>query len=321
MQQFLIRSLLFLALAIGVIAGVGTAIDSYIVRKASFKCKDGIHFVVLGNSHPEQAYNDSLIDHFQNLSQAAETYFYTYLKTRQLVEQNPRLDTFFIEFSNTDLLVDWNRFIWGSRVLFWRYPLYAPFMDFSEERVLMENNLSGLNGCLPVSLKDNLGRIIHHDLDYTGKIGGFVYNPRAKVDSFLAQKDLRQQFEARRLDQNTVCECNVLYLQKLMHYLADHGKKVYLIRSPLHPSYPGLGNEAKYQEILHGFGNIDYLDFKDFPLDNEDYVDLEHLNSRGGRIFSIWFNALIRQGLLQKVNKQQLIDENIKQIASMKRPL
>lgn len=314
MKQFLIRTLIFFVLVIGILAGFGKGIDSYISRKASFKCKDGIRYVVLGNSHPEQAYNDSLIDRFQNLSQAAETYFYTSIKTRRLVEQNPRLDTFFIEFSNTDLLAGWNKFIWGSRVLSWRYPLYSPFMDLSESRVLMEHNLSGLNSCLPLALKDNLGRILHHDLNYTDKIGGFVYNTRAKVDSILAQKDFRQQVALNRPAQNEISDCNVEYLQKLVHYLLDHGKKIYLVRSPLHPSYPGFANEAKYEEILHGFSNIEYLDFKNFSQDNEDYVDLEHLNFRGARKFSIFFNTLLREGLLQRENKQQLIDEKIKQM-------
>ncbi|MBN9379412.1 MAG: hypothetical protein J0H74_01520 [Chitinophagaceae bacterium] len=315
MKRFLIQSFIFLSIAVGLIAIVTVVMDAYIVRKASFKCRADAKYVVLGNSHPEQAYNDSLLDHFQNLAQAAETYLYTFIKAKEIFEQNKQIETVFIEFSNTDLLPEWNKWIWGSAVLSWRYPIYSPFMGMEENKVLLLNNFSGVNNCLPLSLKDNAIRVVHHDLDYSNEMGGFVYNTREKVDSFLEHDNLKENFERVRKNQDHISSYNVVYLTKLVQYLKEKHKRVILIRSPLHRSYPGLGNEAEYEKILHtAFVGVEYLDFNAFPLANADYVDLEHLNFRGARKFSLWFNQLLKEGLLDKENKQQFIEERIKEV-------
>lgn len=311
MKRFLIQSFLFLAIAIGLIASFMVIMDAYIVRKASFKCKADAKYIILGNSHPEQAYNDSLLDHFQNLAQAAETYLYTYVKAKEICRQNKQIETVFIEFSNTDLLVEWNKWIWGAKVLSWRYPIYSPFMSLKEKEVLVTNNFSGVSNCLPLSFKDNLVRVLHHNLDYTREIGGFVYNPRAKVDSFL-RLNISEEFKKMQ-ERKDVSSCNVLYLGKIVQYLKENNKRIILIRSPLHKRYPGLGNEAEYEKILHNeFAGVEYLDFKAFPLPDTDFVDLEHLNFRGARKFSAWFNQLLKEGLLEKENKQQFINEKMR---------
>jgi hypothetical protein len=49
----------------------------------------------------------------------------------------------------------------------------------------------------------------------------------------------------------------------------------------------------------------------DFP--NSHYLDPQHLNYGGAKDFSILFNTLIQNGLLKSVNKQQLIDNAIRQ--------
>jgi len=316
MKRFLIRSLVFFLIAIGLIASATAVTDIYVEKKASFKCRADARYIVLGNSHPEQAFNDSLIDHLQNVSQAAETYMYTFTKTKKILEQNLQIETVFLEFSNTDLLQEWNKWIWGSAVLNWRYPIYSPFMGLEDERVLLLNNFSGVTNCLALSLKDNLGRIMHHNLNYDKEMGGFVYNTREKADSILQNSDISQQLAYRKEHQDQISSYNLVYLEKLVHYLTVNKKRLFLIRCPLHHSYPGLGNEDEYHKILHDkFKGIEYLDFKAFPLPNTDYVDLEHLNYMGAKKFSLWFNDLLKEGLLEKENKQQFIDEKIKMLS------
>ncbi len=65
-----------------------------------FKSKKEFHIIILGHSHSECAYNDSLISGVANFSQSGESYFYTFFKTKKLIEQNPNINTVLIEFSN-----------------------------------------------------------------------------------------------------------------------------------------------------------------------------------------------------------------------------
>jgi hypothetical protein len=315
MKKFLTQLFFFLAITIGLIAITTVALELYIAKKARFKCRPDAEYIVLGNSHPEQAYNDSLIDHFQNIGQAAETYLYTYIKTKEIIDQNKQIKTVFIEYSNTDLLSAWNKYIWGSGVMFWRYPLYSPFMSIKEKSVLAVNNFSGLNSSLSFSLKENMIRIVHHDLDYSKAIGGFLYNEREKVDSLLAHSNIQEEFQSLKKHQDEISTYNVTCLSNLVAYLKANNKRVILVRSPLHKAYSGLANEEVYEKILHTqFADVEYLDFGSLPLANSDFVDLEHLNFRGARKFSIWFNQLLKEGLLDKENKQEFINEKMKEM-------
>jgi len=92
--------------------------------------------------------------------------------------------------------------------------------------------------------------------------------------------------------------------------------KVYLIRSPLHSKYTGIDNELKFKELLHKqLLNPEFLDFKDFPLQNDEFGDLEHLNYKGARIFSIFFNNLLSLNLLNKIDKQDFINNEISKLS------
>ena len=91
-----------------------------------------------------------------------------------------------------------------------------------------------------------------------------------------------------------------------------NGVRVYLIRSPLHPKYEGLQNETIYQEILHNeLQPAELLDFRNYPLSNSEFGDLEHANYKGAKKYSLFINKLLKAGLLEKPAKQKFIDEQI----------
>ena len=59
---------------------------------ASFKISPNIKYISLGHSHTQHAFNDSLISDFKNLGFAAESYFYTLIKTKMVLEQNRNIE-------------------------------------------------------------------------------------------------------------------------------------------------------------------------------------------------------------------------------------
>ena len=83
----------------------------------------------------------------------------------------------------------------------------------------------------------------------------------------------------------------------------------------MHPKYDGRDNEKIFQSILKSnFSGIEFLDFKDFPLSNSEYGDLEHLNYRGANKFSPFFDRLLKGGLLEKSDKQGFINSEMAKI-------
>ena len=50
--------------------------NHFINKNADFKLDKKTYHIVLGNSQPECAFNDSLISNFKNLAKSGESYFY-----------------------------------------------------------------------------------------------------------------------------------------------------------------------------------------------------------------------------------------------------
>lgn len=309
MKQFIKLSIAFLILLFTLICVI-IELSEYIVNKNSdFKLSNNTKYLLLGHSHPECAFNDSLIDNFKNISQSGESYYYTYFKAKEIIKQNPSIETVFIEFTNNQINESMNKWIWEEKYMSYRYPKYSPFMNLSDKAILVKNNLSGYFNSTSLSFKHNFGRILTRNFDYSKSVGGYLYLERDKTDSLVnnMKKDNPQ------LENLRISEYNIKYLTKIIDLCEEHGKKVILIRSPQHSMYSGYSNEHLYQKIRSNhFSSIEYLDFSKFPLDNSEFGDLEHLNHKGAKVFSIWFSQLLSNDFLDKEDKQGIVNEKIK---------
>lgn len=255
-------------------------------RQADFKIASAPRFIVAGNSHPECAFNDSLIPNFKNIAQAGEAYFYTYVKLKQVLEQNPSIETVFVEFSNDQVNKSTDKWIWNSEYMDYRYKQYSSFLDFYDNGLLVTRNPLGYLNTLSVALKQKVKRISKKDFLFGSRIGGYQYLKRYKTDSLLrALEHINCQTE-----QFIPSRYNILYLTRIIQLCEAQQRKVVLIRTPQHEKCNYFSNEFYYQEIRKKlFPHIDYIDFTNFPLSNHEFGDLEHLNHIGARRFSLWF--------------------------------
>ena len=113
---------------------------------------------------------------------------------------------------------------------------------------------------------------------------------------------------------------SLYYLEKIIKLCKDNNINVFLIRSPYHHKSPIIQNEYNLQMLKNlKFIDIEFLDFKDFPLKNSEFGDLNHLNYKGAIIFSKWFNAILKNGLLERVNKKQMIEMEINNLLKNKK--
>ena len=271
----------------------------------------------MGHSHPECAFNDSLILGLSNFGFSAESYYYTYLKTRKIIANNKQIKVVFIEFTNNQINEGMYYWTWGDMYLSKFFPSYLPLMDFSDLDFLWKKNWKGIITCPPKLYMRNityniLAALKLKNIETDNRFGGYTYLVRDKTDSLIniSLDTIKEKSPSK------ISETNILYLSKTIEFCLSHNVKVYLIRSPQHPKYPEVRNEQQFKEILFSkFLKIEFLDFKDFPLQNYEFADLEHLNYKGARVFSIFFNNLLDLNLLNKNNKQDFIDNEISKIS------
>jgi hypothetical protein len=310
-MKFFIRNMFLFGATCFLITGVMVFAERLLLnRQGHFVLPRGKKYIFLGHSHAQTAYNDMFIDSALNLASAGEAYFYTYIKLKKITENNKEKKIVFIEYSNNNILTEMDNWIWDDIHINYRYRLYSPYTDLSEMKVLYTKNPKVALICDIKSIVNNIYYIFNlKNIAVDQKMGGYIDLVRDKTDSLLHALSKNHK---ELLNDTNVSVTNIIYLKKMIDVCRQKGYSVYLIRTPLHPSYSGLANEEVFKKILsRDLGNVDFLDFKDYPLSNSDFGDLQHINFRGAKKYSIFFNKLLKQGLLSSNNKQEFINEQM----------
>jgi len=308
MKAFLKVTILFVVGLFASMAGLIEVAEYSVENNADFEVKSKPKYAVFGHSVAECAYNDTVITDFVNLCKSGESYFYSYVKVKKIVEQNPNLEVVFVEFTNNSIRKPMDIWIWGDKDLNFRYPMYSPFMDFEDKFMLAKNNITGFYNANSLTLKHNLGITIKKDYEYVSKIGAYQYLGNIVTDSTLnAAKPLKKKKNS---------DANLLYLRKIIDVCEANGKRVVLLRTPTHKNYSGMDNEEKYQGIRNDlFSSVDYLDLARFSAPDHQFADLKHLNYEGATRFSKWFDSVLKKGLLDQADMQSFVDSEIDSLA------
>ena len=279
--------------------------------KVSFKSKSVATYAIFGHSHPETAFNDSIISNFENFARSGDSYYYIYPKLKRIIEDNENIKVVFMEYTNNQVSSLMDEWIWGQRYLSSRYRLYEPFIALKDQEVILKNNFSEYVPLFFESRKKNFNRILDKDYfwsDYN-KFGGYLYLERDKTDSLLKSSNYKR---VKLENSDSISEVNLVYLRKILSFLKEKEIRTYLIRTPQHQLSASLNNESTFIDIFNErFSDIPFLDLNAFPLENSEYGDLEHLNYKGAYRFSLWFDSILKNGLLEAENKQDFINKQI----------
>lgn len=307
MKSFIVKVQMFLTVLITVLISLFLSYRYLANFKLNDKNSDSI--LIVGHSHPECAYNDSLIMNTVNFAESGESYFYTYVKVKKLIEQNPEIQTVLIEFTNNQIDYGMNEWIWNDENVNYRFPKYGAFMDAESYLLLLNHNPETLINSSKVLMKNSLKNIFT-GFKFQDGIGGFLYLDKNLADSVSTKSPVKAK-KAKKSG-NEVSKYNIKYLRETIDYLRYEKKDVFLVRSPQHKSYKGYRNEKQFQEILQAqFSDLEFLDFSNFPLPDSEFADYEHLNYKGAKKYSIWFNDLLKEGFLKQTNKQVIIENKM----------
>ncbi|MBW7890898.1 MAG: hypothetical protein H3C48_07715 [Chitinophagaceae bacterium] len=271
---------------------------------------------VIGTSVPTYSYNVRLIGRLANLGMDAETYFYNYYKLQPFLKKNPQVKTLLIEFDNRVLEGRMNDWIWGDRWLPDKVGKYALYIDGAGYRLLLKQNPKTYKLMVPFiksTFKISLKTLIRGRFYTNAGLGGYYpryQNNMKRILSKLSEEE-KTGFPKQE-DYREMSQVNIDYLHKLIKFCKLHNVKVFLLRTPMHKWYEGYKYEDAFQQFYKdNFAGVEFLDFKNFPMDDSEFSDLSHMNYKGSERYSKWFNSLLNDGLLERKNKQEFIDNHI----------
>ncbi|MGH2665084.1 hypothetical protein [Flavobacterium sp.] len=260
------------------------------------------------------AFNDTIIRNTLNLSDDGENYFYIYIKLKKLIDNNKNIKNVFMSFTNNQINNSYDSTtIWSKKYINFRYPKYALNFDFGESCILLKNNPATFLKAQQRVLKNNVRFVCKNNSSIieNGYWGGFKYLKRDKTDSLIkvfkkVKPLVKMKYPKVTLD----------YLDKIIKLCEDNKINLYLLRCPMH-KLADLDNDYFFKKIVQSrYSNITFLDFKNFPLENDFYADFSHLNHKGSTKFSLFFEKLLKNGLLSQKEKQAFIDKEMDKISS-----
>ena len=324
MNKFTLQILVFTFLCSILVCSI-LLIENFILKKNNyFKNPNMLEYAFLGHSHSECTYNDTIIVNSKNFSRSGEAYFYTYQKAKMILSTTPKINVIFIEFSNGDIAKSRDNWIWKNRYLDHRFEKYSSYMDIEDHFLLIRNNTTGYINNFFKTRKHNFSKIVKSQYNITSNLGRFRYLKRDKTDSLIIAKGKIPseivytenvnaiRVKLREKSYAEISEENLNYLIKTIELFQNQGCKVFLVRSPQHIECEQYRNENLFQSILKDkLTSTEFLDFNNFPLQHSEFGDFGHLNFKGAKKYSEWFNELIKSGLLEKPNKQEYINNKI----------
>ncbi len=260
--------------------------SNYVINtRANFKLKPNTNKIVLGNSHPAGTFNDSIISNFKNLSDPGDSYFYGYQKIKEILKQNPQVDTVYVEFNPKTILIWEDTKLWKKN----QVPNYLAFLDIKDHVLLATNNNLAYQQEILKGIVTNLKRIAFNQYHFTDYIGGYRHNEGSKIDSLLRTHKFDPQ-KQYTLKEKKISRFDSAYLKKIVRLCLNKNIQLIFVRSPYHTKFDAHNYEDLFQWYrITNFGEIPFLDFQDFPMQDSEFKDLQHLNYKGANRFSKWF--------------------------------
>jgi len=273
-------------------------ICSFLLKKmvdtnCSYQLEKKYTTIILGHSQPEQALNDSLIQNTKNLCSGGEAYVYTLQKLKKVTSENPQVKTIILSFSNNQIEGRMNDWTFDEASMNSNYAKYSFMMDKEDYALFIKNSFKNF---LSAELK---GIIMNLKCTYKAEnriqnkdFGGYLYKSKSKIDSLISHHYIEQLKKRELLP---VSDVNILYLKKIVAFCKVKKLKLIFVRLPVHKMYFNIVNENAYQNIRKlNFNDITFIDLHDYPISNAEFGDFVHLNYKGARKLSLYFNDLLK---------------------------
>lgn len=247
---------------------------------------------ILGNSHPQCAINDTLLNqNYLNLSRSGEPLFYTTIKAQNLINKL-KADTLIIEFENSAVYcISW---VLDDDQLLDKYKRYFCLMTAKQHLFMFKNNFKkSLKTLFYLKPKDVL--------NYNSIDGGNRYLVRdfdsTKLNNFQID---RYNYIQKKYSSET----QYANFESLKNLISNNPSTYFIItRMPLHKKYNFFQNSVYFSYVneLAKYRNCRYIDFNQFTaLPDSCFGDDEHLNYKGAKIFTPIFDSLLNKLIVSK---------------------
>lgn len=294
MRTFLINILLFLSLTSLLIGLLAVSTGLFTKGTFDFHINENKNILILGNSHPECAIDDSILSNSFNLAQSGSAYFYDYLKLREVIKHNVQIDTVVLGYSYGDLKENMDFWFTADDKINNKLRSYFFLLKAEDYLALLKAN--------PASTLKHTPRTIFHNVKMKYKGYGYLGKFKPLVEHRLAEdKELIKSLETGSI--NKYSKYQIQYLLKIYEFCESNNLTLILLNTPIHKTLeeiqqPLTANYCSF--VSKNLPNAYLVDHSNLTLPESGYRDLSHLHRSGAEIYSKYLKSGGLTNTLQK---------------------
>lgn len=286
-MKLFIKKIIIFSLFFSLLISVFWFVSFLAFNRVSFKIPNDKTILVIGDSHTECAINDQILTQAFNISQSDIHHFYSFIKLRKILSENPHIKTVVISYYYEDFNIIKDDRLSDSRYLEAKLPIHFFLMTVPEILLLIKDYPFDLFKIF-ITAPKNLVKDVMNDKSITinKKWGGYLYLERDKLNEDLEL--LKERITGAPLDVSAYDSLYLKYLKKMYELSIENGKDVYLINTPV---FIEVIREDEYLENYNNFANLflpkaHVLNHASLEIPIEGYGDSTHLNYKGAIIYS-----------------------------------
>ncbi|MEG2317441.1 MAG: hypothetical protein RSB85_01250 [Rikenellaceae bacterium] len=278
MKKLLLKFIIFLSILGAIYFGTAIIIHYMVCRPNTFKLDKSKTILVVGSSTTQCAINDTIISKAYNVSFSDEHYKESYAKIKLFLRDNPQIDTVLMgyNFTNSQNDIDGTLYQNDKNGTYHHFNMYNSIFGFNEICSSVKDNPNFIFALVaPRSLE-----IILSGRSYN-RFGAYEYSGRDKL-----QKDIKIR-ETKVPDTSSIRDhYQLIYFDKIKKLCKEKDVKLILITTPIYQAYKYIDTAQLNKYYKEHFSDVEWLDYKDFPLADSCYSDIVHLHNKGTIIFS-----------------------------------
>ena len=272
MKKFLKKLIGFSAIIILVFA-CAIIWRTYACRTLDFSFPENKTELFVGASQPYWAIDTTLIQSAINFSKAGEGYMYTYLKLKKLLEDNPHIKNVFIQCSPSDIVGNQDKTYFNDNEMGAFMPSFYSFYTAEEWLLYKNHKTQAIRSMYQKALRP--GGLFVDKWDFGGQV--------SKKEGVKSKFDSNKARPKTALSPNPI---NIHYLHKILELCESHGTKLYAICFPAYKPEEYYDINEFNRIIKTEFPKLDFIDYTDFSVSDNERYDHYHLNWYGAQKFT-----------------------------------
>ncbi len=257
--------------------------------------------VFIGASHFEVGIDDALLNDTANYSVSGMPYYFTYPKVKRILENNKQIEKLFVSLSPIHIGPYGDATLLSDKGLsreeaFEFFPLMEEYDALGAKRFSLDFVLSyaKYNLGVPFNYMDDLKRTLvsfkRHlsvsDFDFMGKY-------KVYTENLIKPADLKKKADFYFGDHIQYSEFTVKAVEKVAALAQQLNVELYIVNMPAYEEFRKLvpseytdKQKSLMQDLQAKYTNLRYLDYYEYPIDAKGFLDGDHLNIVGAKVFT-----------------------------------